>query len=62
MVLLKHVKGFCFLSGGDVRQLQLLLRGVTREQFIERSGLVVRLIAVGGSSCYLAISVGFGIL
>uniref|UniRef100_A0A915L348 Uncharacterized protein n=1 Tax=Romanomermis culicivorax TaxID=13658 RepID=A0A915L348_ROMCU len=43
-------------------QLQLLLRHVTREQFIECCGLVVSQIAVSGSGCYLAIDVGFGIL
>uniref|UniRef100_A0A915L695 Uncharacterized protein n=1 Tax=Romanomermis culicivorax TaxID=13658 RepID=A0A915L695_ROMCU len=36
-------------------ELQLLLRGVTRERFIKCCGLVVGQIAVGGSGCYLAI-------
>uniref|UniRef100_A0A915JXX8 Uncharacterized protein n=1 Tax=Romanomermis culicivorax TaxID=13658 RepID=A0A915JXX8_ROMCU len=43
-------------------ELQLLLRGMTREQFIECGRLVVGQIPVGGSSRYLAIGVGFGVL
>uniref|UniRef100_A0A915J1T7 Uncharacterized protein n=1 Tax=Romanomermis culicivorax TaxID=13658 RepID=A0A915J1T7_ROMCU len=43
-------------------ELQLLLRGVTGERYIKCCGLVVGQITVGGSGCYLAIDVGFGIL
>uniref|UniRef100_A0A915KU76 Uncharacterized protein n=1 Tax=Romanomermis culicivorax TaxID=13658 RepID=A0A915KU76_ROMCU len=47
---------------GQAENVWLLLRGVTREQFIECGRLVVGQIAVSGSGCYLAIHIGFGIL